>query len=108
MAWVYRPDHPLADANGMVEKHLAGEPVRARSTLPFPMVVTDQIEIKSMVDGQIYTSKAALRRSYREHGYVEVGNEWLRNEPQQPRPKSNRKAIRDSVGKALNRAGIQV
>ncbi|WP_141339707.1 hypothetical protein [Bradyrhizobium sp. USDA 3458] len=67
------------------------------------MIMTDQIEVKSMVDGQMYTSKAALRRSYREKGYVEVGNEELKAPP---KPKQDRKAIRHSVRKALSQVGI--
>jgi hypothetical protein len=101
---VYRPDHPLANENGMVPKHLAGEPRTARSRLPGPMIISDQIELKSMVDGETYTSKSALRRSYRERGYVEIGNEEQKIE----KPKPDRKAIRNAVGKAMNRAGISV
>lgn len=77
----------------------------ARSSLPCPHIVGDSIEIKSMVDGRIYTSKSALRRSYRERGYIEVGNEELKPPP---KPKVDRKAVRESVGKALSRAGIPV
>lgn len=106
MPLVYRPGHPLANENGMVERELAGERNPGRSDLPFPMIVTDQIELKSMVDGKIYTSKAALRKSYRAGGYVEVGNEWLRNEPKVQAPKVDRKAIKESVGKALAQVGI--
>ncbi len=105
MSVVYRPGHPLANENGMVEKELAGEPVAARSALPGPMVISDQIEVKSMVDGDIYTSKSALRRSYREKGYLEVGNE-----EQKPfvKPRPDRRAIKDAVGKAMNRAGFSL
>lgn len=77
----------------------------ARSGLAFPMVISDQIEVKSMVDGQTYTSKSRLRRSYRENGYIEVGNE---EQKMPPKPKPDRKAIRESVAKAMNRAGISI
>jgi hypothetical protein len=105
MSVVYRPGHPLANENGMVEKELAGEPIAARSQLPGPMIISDQIELQAQHDGQIYTSKSALRRSYRQNGYVEVGNE-----EQKPfvKPKPDRKAIKDAVGKAMNRAGISL
>jgi hypothetical protein len=78
----------------------------ARSDLPFPMVISDQIELQGQHDGKIYTSKALLRRSYREQGYVEVGNEWLNKEFSKPKPKVDRKAIRESVAKAKARVGI--
>lgn len=78
---------------------------RARSSLPAPTVIGDSIELKSMVDGKVYTSKAALRASYRAKGYVEVGNERL-DPPAKPKP--NRKAIRDSAARALSQVGISV
>ena len=56
-----------------------------------------------MVDGKVYTSKEALRRSYRARGYTEVGNEEIKP---RPKPKPDRKAIKESVGKAFARAGI--
>lgn len=74
-----------------------------RSALSAPMVVSDQIEVKSMVNGEMYTSKRALRRSYRERGYIEVGNEEQRI-PKKPKP--DRKRIREAVGKAFARVGI--
>jgi hypothetical protein len=75
----------------------------ARSDLPCPMVISDDLEIKSMVDGKTYTSKRALRQSYRANGYVEVGNE----EQKMPaKPKPDRKAIRMAARKALSQVGI--
>lgn len=74
-----------------------------RSHLPAPMIQTDHIEIKSMVDGRIYTSKAALRRSYRENGYIEVGNEEQKPPKKTP---PDRKGIREAVRKAAARTGF--
>jgi len=76
-----------------------------RSGLSAPMIISDGIEVKSMVDGKIYTSKSALRQSYRANGYIEVGNEPLKAPP---KPKPDRKAISESVGKAFARAGISL
>jgi len=40
------------------------------------MLIRDTIDpTRSMADGQIYTSKAALRAGYRAKGMIEVGNE---------------------------------
>lgn len=103
MPWVYRPGHPSANENGMVPKEIAGPPLVQRSDLPSPMVISDDIEVKSMVDGKVYSSKSALRRSYREGGYIEVGNEEMKPAP---KPKPDRKAIRESVRKAASRVGI--
>ena len=107
MPYVRRPSHPEADEFGMVDKSLVFEPVKTRSDLPFPAIMSDCIEVQSQVDGKTYTSKSALRRSYREQGYVEVGNEWLNSEPKKPEPKVDRKAVRNSVGRAMTRAGYQ-
>lgn len=104
MGLVYRPTHPLANSNGMVPRECVERDVAA-SDLPFPCVISDQIEIKSMADGQMYTSKSGLRKSYRQLGYIEVGNE--EQKPKAPH-KPDRKAIRDSVGRAMNRVGISL
>lgn len=38
-------------------------------------VIADEICLKSMVDGRIYTSKAELRKHYQRAGVTEIGNE---------------------------------
>ena len=80
-----------------------------RSTLPAPMVISDTIDpVRSMADGKEYTSKSALRSTYKPSGnpdgisYVEVGNE-VNNTPAKPKPKSDEKAIQASLQKALAR-----
>lgn len=42
-----------------------------------PYVITDEIPggIKSMANGLYYTSKSKLRQSYRDLGFIEVGND---------------------------------
>ena len=98
--WVF--DHRTGELVPKAEFY-ARQPERKRSHLASPMIIADGIEVRSMVDGQTYTSKRALRQSYKAKGYVEVGNE----EPVlAPPPKQDRKAIRDSIGKAFNRAGL--
>jgi hypothetical protein len=85
------------------DEFYARQPARKRSHLACPHIATDTIELQSMVDGKVYTSKAALRQSYKARGYVEVGNE----EPVLgSRVKPDRKAVRDSIGKAFNRVGL--
>jgi hypothetical protein len=41
----------------------------ARSDLPCPMIISDSIEMKSMLDGQTYTSKRAYQDSLRRTGH---------------------------------------
>lgn len=87
------------------DEYYARQPAPKRSRLSAPMLIPDGIEIKSMVDGKVYTSKAALRQSYRANGYAEVGNEPMKPAP---RAKPDRKGISDAVGRAFNRAGISL
>lgn len=104
MSNAYRQNYKEIDWSVPIPDSARPDPIPpARSSLPCPMVIGDSVEIKSMVDGKIYTSKAALRRSYRERGYIEVGNEELKPPP---KPKPDRKKIRESVEKAFSRAGI--
>jgi hypothetical protein len=47
----------------------------ARSGLPCPMVISDEMPETEQVDGKFYTSKRAFRRVGRQLGLTEVGNE---------------------------------
>jgi hypothetical protein len=40
-----------------------------------PMLNLDTMEMRSMADGKVYTSKSHYRASLKAHGYREVGNE---------------------------------
>ncbi|MFG1340377.1 hypothetical protein [Xanthobacter autotrophicus] len=81
-----------------------------RSDLPCPHIMGDTMDpIRSMANGKIYDSKAALRASYLPGGnpqgerFVEIGNE---EQKAPPRPMPDRGGIRDSIGKAFAQAGI--
>jgi hypothetical protein len=52
----------------------------ARSRLPCPHVISDEMPPTEQVDGRFYTSKAAFRATGRALGLTEVGNE-------KPKPK---------------------
>ena len=70
---VYRPDHPLANENGMVDLSLAG-PTNSSSGAVY--VISDEMDpTRHMADGNYYTSKAKFREATRAAGCVEVGNE---------------------------------
>jgi len=66
----------------------------AASDLPGPRFISDGLEIRSMHDGQMYTSKSKLRSAYRAAGVEEIGNERPRPIEQ---PKTDRKAIRNEL-----------
>jgi hypothetical protein len=90
-----------------IPKH---EPVpirKARSHLPGPMLIRDDMEpVQSMLDGKLYTSKSRLRRTYREAGVTEVGNDVKFDPPPPPRSRVKRKEIEAAVGKAFSRVGL--
>lgn len=72
----------------------------ARSDLPCPLVITDEMTpVQSMLDGKLYSSKSALRATYKRAGVTEVGNDPARfktRSKQQP----DRKQIKTTLEKA--------
>lgn len=86
-------------------------PFEALST---PSVISDEMQpLRNMVDGKIYTSKTAMRATYRPSGnregksYVEVGNDSSVTNPKPYKKlKPDRKAIKAAVGKAMSKAGF--
>jgi hypothetical protein len=71
-----------------------------RSALPCPMVISDTMDaIQHPCDGRRYDSKANFRSTTRAHNCEEVGNDPARLKAK-PKPKPDRKAIRESLMKA--------
>lgn len=91
----------------------ASEPaISRRSILGAPMLINDEMPAtKNMVDGKYYTSKAAMRATYKPSGnaegqsFAEVGNDPAMLRPPS-KPKPDRKAIKAAVGRAFSRAGL--
>lgn len=50
----------------------------ARSDLPRPMVISDYMEARSPVTGEMFTSKSGLRQHYRVNGVRELGNDTIK------------------------------
>lgn len=91
----------LGDGRQVFRKTETARP--KRSALPAPMISTDTMpETQSMLDGKYYTSKSALRQTYRQAGVEEVGNDPARFR-KRSKPKVDRKAIKDTVQKAKAR-----
>lgn len=75
----------------------------ARSNLPMPMLARDQMDpVQSQLDGKLYDSKSALRRTYKQAGVVEVGNDPARLRPP-PKPKQDEAGVRRTIEKAIAR-----
>jgi hypothetical protein len=75
MSLVYRPDHPLANQNGMVDREIAG----ARSSSKSPHVISD-IEPFQTQDKVVIGSRQALRAYEQANGVKQVGNDWTGTE----------------------------
>jgi hypothetical protein len=70
----------------------------ARSDLPLPHVISDQMEPTEQVDGRYYTSKRAFRAVGRSLGLTEVGNERFK-------PKSRSTELKETA--AARKAAIR-
>jgi hypothetical protein len=70
MRLVYKPNHPHANENGMIEL------TESRSNDPHFYVISDTMEsTRHMADGRYYTSKRKFRDATKAAGCVEIGNE---------------------------------
>jgi hypothetical protein len=82
---------------------------RAVSSLPSPMIISDHIEpVQSMADGNYYSSKSSLRKTYKPSGnpegvsYTELGTEKV-SAPPAPKQVGS---VRESILKAKEKLGM--
>lgn len=95
MPWVYRPNHPNANENGMVERSELGW--ESKSSAPY--VISDSMEpTKHMATGRTFDSKRAFSRETKAAGCVELGNEQIK--PRAPERLNGGKR-RDDIRKAI-------
>lgn len=100
MSYVYDPS-----LGEVVPRHeyAARQAAPKRSHLPSPRIVTDaMVPVQSMLDGQLYDSKSALRATYKAAGVVEIGNDSSRLKPRQ-KPKIDRQSVKTSIERATAR-----
>jgi len=98
--WIW---HPVEKR--LISAHEYVRPPASRSHLPSPTIITDHMKpVQSMLDGQIYDSKSALRATYKQAGVEELGNDAPLTK--NPAKKPDTKAIEEAVGKSLARVGI--
>ncbi len=96
-SWVYRPKHPKANQNGMIESHLA-EP---KGSDPRFYVISDEMPLlRHMGDGKMYSSKAKFRQATKAVGCVEIGNDPAIARPRKPIPLS-RERRRDDIRRTI-------
>lgn len=73
MSLVYRPGHPHANENGMVEANIAGP--RMKDAKRSPYLISDIQPFRSPIDQTWITSRAQVREHERKHGVRQVGND---------------------------------
>lgn len=77
----------------------------ARGDFPLPLLNRDGMDpIQSMLDGQMYDSKSALRRTYKAAGVIEVGNDGPMASP--PPRMGDAKAREAAAVSAMKRTGL--
>ena|SRR5258708_2569082 len=98
MTWIYRPNHPKSNENGMIERHL----VDNYEPGPAPHVITDEMPAtRHMCNNKFYTSKAKFRETTKAYGCIEYGNEAATLlKPRKPIP-LDRQKCRDDIKRAL-------
>jgi hypothetical protein len=75
----------------------------ARSRLPAPHVVSDEMPPTEQVDGYFYTSKARFRAVGRAHGLTEVGNEKFRPHTRSTDQRGVKEARRTAIKTAVEK-----
>lgn len=106
----------LHDVNAWPDNHREWI-IDNRSDLAAPMLIRDSMDaVQSMLDGKMYDSKRKLRRTYREAGVIEVGDDKSYTNPEYMRRQApaeirrqkekSRKKVEAAVGKALSQAGF--
>lgn len=75
----------------------------ARSSLPMPHVISDEMPPTEQVDGRFYTSKAAFRRVGRSLGLIEIGNEKLKPKVRSTVAPEVKRKRREALGRAVAR-----
>lgn len=97
MGMIYRPDHPQANENGLIDRSLAYQTVTANA----PYVISDIMpETRHMATGRFHTSKSEFRKETKAAGCVEYGNDSSLTRPRKPVPLDRGKR-RDDIRRAF-------
>lgn len=103
MRYLYRPKHPQADENGMVEDWMLDQEPGTSA----PYVISDTMNpVKHMGTGRMIDSKAKFRADTRASGCVEIGNESIKPRQSIPLDRGQRReAIKRAVYELRNGRG---
>jgi hypothetical protein len=92
MALIYRPDHPLANENGLIERALV-DPDSAPLGL---YVISDTMDpTRHMATGKMHTSKSEFRKDTKAAGCIEYGSDQSLYKPRKRIPLSREKRVDD-------------
>jgi hypothetical protein len=92
MGYVYRPDHPMCNENGMIDRSLDYR----LDVGVAPNVISDIMpETRHMASGRFHTSKSEFRKDTKAHGCIEYGNDPALTRPRKPIPLSREKRRED-------------
>jgi len=112
VTYVYRPDHPNASSNGHITKEEALEwdyynnpdnrALIGNQLVQLNFISDIMPEIRNMVNGKFYTSKASFRQATKAAGCIEVGNDSsIVNPKPRKRIELSKKERRESIKKAI-------
>lgn len=101
MPWIYRPNHPKANKNGMVDR---SEVYDYGSKNSAPYIISDNIDpIKHHATGRMISSKRAFSKETRISGCIEIGNEPIKSRKLIPLDKGQRReAIKRTIYELRN------
>ncbi len=101
MRWIYRPDHPFANENGMIERFLYEDLKSGYRVIRRGYVVSDTMApTRHMATGRIHDSKSEFRKDTRYSGCEEVGNDPAARRAK-PRYQLTQADVASDVKKAL-------
>ncbi len=90
--WVYRPDHPSAGENGMIDRSF----LEPEDHDPHVYVISDTMDpTRHMATGKMHTSKSEFRKDTKAAGCIEYGSDQSLYKPRKPIPLSREKRVDD-------------
>ena len=97
MSLIYRPNHPMANQNGLVDRDLVCEEKHGSA----PYIISDAMDTTwHPATGKRHTSKAAFRADTRASGCIEVGNDSSLTKSRKP-VQMDRAKRRDDIRRSL-------
>lgn len=98
MTLIYRPNHPKANENGMIDRSEYEEGQVNNG----PMVISDTMPLlKHAGTGKYSDSKSEHRKMTKQGGWIELGNELQANTSDRPSPKMDKMQRKDDIRRAI-------